>query len=86
MLKLKLPVNGVSYTCLGFSQGAATASRFCCNPWVKFHNLILYGGAPAHDLNWEAIPTQLSFHLIYGDEDIFVKESQVKKSRKLDPS
>lgn len=79
----QLPMKGITYSCLGFSQGAATASRFCCNPWIRFDHLILYGGAPAHDLNWRALPKDLSFHLIYGNEDVFVSESQVKKVEAL---
>ncbi|MEJ6695310.1 MAG: hypothetical protein QNK51_05730 [Chitinophagales bacterium] len=75
----QLPMKGITYTCLGFSQGAATASRLCCNRWITFSKLFLYGGAPAHDLNWNALPKDLSFHLIYGDKDVFVSKSQVEK-------
>lgn len=79
----KLPMGGIEYSCMGFSQGAATASRFCANPWIRFENLILYGGAPAHDLNWDALPQDLNFQLIYGDQDVFVSQSQVSKVEAL---
>lgn len=82
-IKAQLPSKHVQFYCLGFSQGAATASRLACNPYLSFQQLILYGGAPAHDLNWQALPEDLHFHLIYGDKDILVSESQVIKVKKL---
>ena len=78
-VRCQLPKEGVEYSFLGFSQGAATASRFCAYSSIKVSNLFLYGGAPAHDLDWTALNDDLSFYLIYGDKDLFVKDSQVKK-------
>mgnify|MGYP006083541593 FL=1 len=75
----QLPKEGVEYSCLGFSQGAATASRFCAHSLIIFSNLFLYGGGPAHDLDWASLPVNLKFHLIYGDKDVFISDSQVKK-------
>lgn len=82
-IKMKLPKSGVNYACLGFSQGAATASRFACNPYFNCDHLFLYGGGPAHDLNWEALKKDLKFHLIYGTEDPLVSASQVTKVEAL---
>lgn len=91
-VKLHLPKKGVEYSCLGFSQGAATASRFACNPYLNCSDLFLYGGGPAHDLNWDALPENLNFHLVYGDQDPLVSDSQAQKveaviqSKKLEVS
>lgn len=82
-IKAQLPRNNVQFACLGFSQGAATASRLACNPYLSFQQLLLYGGSPAHDLNWQALPENLKFHLIYGDKDVLVSESQVLKVQQL---
>jgi predicted esterase len=78
-IKAQLPNKELTYSCLGFSQGAATASRFACNPYLNCKDLFLYGGGPAHDLNWEALPKDLKFHLIYGDQDPLVSASQATK-------
>ena len=82
-VKMKLPKSGVNYACLGFSQGAATASRFACNPYFNCDHLFLYGGGPAHDLNWEALPSNLRFYLIYGNRDPLVSSSQAEKIEAL---
>jgi predicted esterase len=78
-VKTQLPKEGIKYGCLGFSQGAAAASRFACNPYLNCQDLFLYAGGPAHDLNWDALPKDLKFHLIYGDEDPLVSASQAAK-------
>ena len=82
-IKAQLPCRNVEFVCLGFSQGAATASRLVCNPYLSFTKLLLYGGAPAHDLHWQVLLEVLEFHLIYGDNDALVSESQVTKVKKL---
>ncbi len=82
-VKSQLPKEDLVFHCLGFSQGAATASRFACNPYLNSRNLFLYGGAPAHDLNWKALPQALNFHLVYGKKDPLVSASQVEKVQGL---
>jgi predicted esterase len=82
-VKVQLPKVGISFSCLGFSQGAATASRFARNPDLNCTDLFLYGGGPAHDLDWEALPENLKFHLIYGDQDPLVSASQALKVKAL---
>lgn len=82
-IKSQLPKEGIAFHCLGFSQGAATASRFACNPHLNCQNLFLYGGAPAHDINWEALPQDLNFHLVYGKQDPLINASQVEKVKGL---
>lgn len=70
----KLGNHPINFFILGFSQGAATASRFVAFSNLAFNALFLYGGSPAHDLQWQQLPKHLVFHLIYGNQDPLVSE------------
>lgn len=78
--------NGIQFHALGFSQGAAMASRFVANSSFTFSNLFLYAAQYAHDLDWKQLKKRqpdLNFHLIYGTEDLFIKEVQAIKAEKF---
>lgn len=79
----ELPSKGVKYSCLGFSQGAAMASRFVSASAIQFSNLFLYGGGPAYDLKWNAFPKNLQFHLVYGNEDPYLSEEKVNEVEEM---
>lgn len=57
----------------GFSQGAAMASRMAMLPQIHVDNLILWGGLPAHDLDWTMINPDMTIHIIFGKDDPFLK-------------
>ncbi len=74
---------GIQFHALGFSQGAAMASRFVANSTFTFSNLFLYAAQYAHDLDWKQLKkcqSDLHFHLIYGTEDLFISEEKVLKA------
>jgi len=60
---------------LGFSQGAATASRWALLGDTNVDRLVLWGGAPAHDLDLADHATllrDLNLTLVVGTEDPYV--------------
>lgn len=60
---------------LGFSQGAATASRWALLGDTAVDRLVLWGGAPAHDLDLAehaAALRRLDLTLVAGTEDSYV--------------
>ena len=65
----------VSLCVLGFSQGAATASRWALLGDTAVDRLVLWGGAPAHDLDLARHADRLrnlNLTLITGTEDPYV--------------
>ncbi|MEN8375451.1 MAG: esterase [Gemmatimonadota bacterium] len=62
-------------TAFGFSQGAATASRWAAYGRTEIDRLILWAGLPAHDLDLDAAATRLAHVdviLAYGTDDAHV--------------
>ena len=62
---------------LGFSQGTATASRWALLGNTTVDRLVLWGGAPAHDLDLEThAPAlrQLDLTIVLGTEDPYVTD------------
>ena len=60
---------------LGFSQGAATASRWALLGNTAVDRLVLWGGAPAHDLDLSAHAErlrQMSLTIVVGTDDPYV--------------
>lgn len=63
---------GAPQNLLGFSQGAATASRWACHGSARFEHLILWGGGIAPDLKIGALQQGLErtrITLVHGDAD-----------------
>ena len=66
---------------LGFSQGAATASRWIAYTKFEISQFLLWGGRIAHDIEpifYQKIKDKLT--LFYGDEDEFINEEGLKTS------
>lgn len=64
---------------LGFSQGTATASRWALLGDTEVDRLVLWGGAPAHDLDLDthaAALRQLDLTIVLGTEDPYVTDKQ----------
>ena len=64
---------------LGFSQGAATASRWALLGDTALDRLVLWGGAPAHDLDLETHADALramDLTLVMGTDDPYVTDER----------
>jgi predicted esterase len=71
---------------LGFSQGAATASRWVSQLPFPVDTLILWGGGFAHDLELGKSPLQLKKTkciMAVGDRDEFITEDSLSKQDEL---
>lgn len=67
-------------TLLGFSQGAATASRWIAESEIKFDRFILWAGAFPEDLNLKGANKNLSGSdnfLIVGSRDQFLSDKKI---------
>ncbi|MBN8578633.1 MAG: dienelactone hydrolase family protein [Cytophagales bacterium] len=72
-------------TLLGFSQGAATASRWVC-AGAHAHQLILWAGVFPPDLNLQDASTTLArteVKFVYGTKDPFVTEARLHEVEHL---
>lgn len=73
---------------LGFSQGAATASRWALLGDTPIDRLVLWGGAPAHDLDLSTHADglrRMDLTLVVGSEDQYVTaERRETVRRRLD--
>lgn len=64
---------------LGFSQGTATASRWLSLSNPEIHNLILWAGKFAFDIDLNSIREYLStihIYVVVGDEDQYIDEAK----------
>jgi len=67
---------------LGFSQGAATASRWVMNQKVPFHRLILWAGVFPPDMDFKkgnALLKQKEVIEVYGKQDPYINEERLKE-------
>ncbi|HEX4574585.1 MAG TPA: dienelactone hydrolase family protein [Gemmatimonadales bacterium] len=65
----------VRVTALGFSQGAATASRWAALGHSRVDHIVLWGGELPPDLDLGAVRDRLAdvtFSLVYGEADEFI--------------
>ncbi|MCF1749900.1 alpha/beta hydrolase [Mariniradius sediminis] len=73
-------------TVMGFSQGAATASRWVSQLQVPIDRLILWSGGFAHDLALEPFGTQVQESevvLVWGDKDEMLTPEAFQKQDEL---
>ncbi|MEM7161507.1 MAG: phospholipase [Bacteroidota bacterium] len=63
---------------LGFSQGAATISRWMAREQKKCDHLILWGGRIAHEVNSESLRSRFKKgHIVFGSQDEFYSRDKV---------
>lgn len=77
----KLPV-----TVLGFSQGAATASRWVMKGNITFDRLVLWAGILPPDMNFESSSVLLQSKeviFVYGKRDPFLTDERFKQMQAL---
>jgi predicted esterase len=84
----KNELNGtdIPVTILGFSQGAATASRWAINHTMPYVRIILWSGIFPPDMDFEKGHNVLSSHkvnLVYGTNDPFVNEGRLDEMKTL---
>ena len=73
-------------TVLGFSQGAATASRWVMGGNINFNRLILWGGIFPPDMDFERGQELLKdkdTYIVYGKSDPFLNDNQFAEMRDL---
>lgn len=71
---------------LGFSQGAATMSRWICQDHIKPEKVVFWGGAPAHDLDLSLLSETLKNSLVLlakGENDPFLQSENYTAQQKL---
>ncbi|MCK6616630.1 MAG: alpha/beta hydrolase [Cyclobacteriaceae bacterium] len=71
---------------LGFSQGAATASRWALDSRINLHRLILWSGILPPDMDFEAGKRILSgkeFLVVYGNNDPFITPDRLNEMKQL---
>ncbi len=76
----------VQITFLGFSQGAATITRFGMLNKPLFHHLIIWASNFAHDIDYlaeKAFIAEKNVFLVIGDEDEFVTPKRLEKFKKF---
>lgn len=78
--------NNVDVTILGFSQGAATASRWALSNSIHFKRLILWAGIFPNDMDFEKGKQLLKtkdVKIVYGKNDPFLNESRFGEMKAL---
>lgn len=73
-------------TLLGFSQGAATVSRWAMQDSIAFNNLILWSGIFPDDMDFKKgreVLKSKTVHLIYGNKDPFLNDARIGEMKGL---
>jgi predicted esterase len=73
---------GVKVNVLGFSQGAATVTRWLCMGGAKADHLILWAGAFPPDIDYKKnahLLSSLRKWVVIGDQDEFIKQEQLNE-------
>lgn len=76
----------LNITLLGFSQGAATASRWALSDSIYFRRLILWAGILPPDMDFEKGKQLLqakTVNVVYGKNDPFLNESRFGEMKSL---
>jgi predicted esterase len=82
----EVDLNQVKINVLGFSQGAATVSRFIAQPHIRFHRLILWAGLFPPDLNMTLTQEQLKGKetlLVYGLQDSLIDHESLLTQKQI---
>ncbi|MTI21029.1 alpha/beta hydrolase [Fulvivirga sp. RKSG066] len=80
-------LNGlVKVSIIGFSQGAATASRWLANTHAHVNQLILWAGIFPPDLDYDLIGNKfksIDIKYVYGLQDPFLNDNRIEEMRKI---
>ena len=75
----QVKTSGIPITILGFSQGAATASRWIMDGKISFNKFILWAGILPPDIDFSQGKERFSGKetvLVYGDQDPFLNDQR----------
>ncbi len=78
--------NTLPVTLLGFSQGAATASRWALSDAIHFNRLILWAGILPPDIDFDKgknLFAQKDVVVVYGNRDPYLNESRFGEMKNL---
>jgi predicted esterase len=82
----ELGFRSMPVTILGFSQGAATASRWAVQSNIAYQSLILWSGIFPDDMDFEKSKEVLktkSVHHVYGNQDPFLNDARIGEMKGL---
>ena len=82
----EIKTKSVAVTLLGFSQGAATVSRWALDAKINFERLILWTGVFPNDMNFEAgkkVLKDKATYFVYGNADPFLNDSRFTEMKNL---
>lgn len=82
---LKQAAPNCKLTVLGFSQGAATVSRWLLKTNHSIYRLIIWGGRLANDFhfeNYKELQPQTRNYVVFGSEDEFYSKEDVQNYQK----
>jgi len=71
---------------LGFSQGAATVSRWAIQDSISYQKLILWAGIFPNDMDFEKgkeVLKSKAIHQVYGSKDPFLTDNQLGEMKEL---
>jgi predicted esterase len=78
--------SNVPVSILGFSQGAATASRWALQDSISYQKIILWAGIFPNDMDFEKgkeiLKTKI-VHQVYGSKDPFLSENRLSEMKQL---
>lgn len=80
----QLPLDdSIQCIALGFSQGAATISRWAASTHHNINHLVLWAGVFPDDVSIEQINFKFDtpIHVLFGDEDEFYQNSELEELR-----
>lgn len=78
--------HSIPVTILGFSQGAATASRWAVQNKINYERLILWSGIFPDDMDFEKSKEVLKakqVHQVYGNKDPFLNDARIGEMKGL---
>jgi predicted esterase len=82
---MKLPIS-IPVTILGFSQGAATATRWAVSNRIRFDRLVLWAGMLPEDMDFQQgkeLLTDKEIVHVYGTQDVFITDERFHKMKLL---
>jgi predicted esterase len=86
IFKKEINTRTIPVTILGFSQGAATASRWALTNAIHFNRLILWAGIFPTDMDFEKgreVFKTKDVKIVYGNQDEFLNDSRFAEMKTL---
>lgn len=84
--KTEISSKSIPVTILGFSQGAATASRWATQNLIAYNSLVLWSGIFPNDMDFEKSKEVLKtkkVYQVYGNKDPFLSDARIGEMKGL---